>query len=77
MRASFDVRAARGSGMAAGKCEHSNRVRGAVELDFSRLGTADHSIYSVEISVSVCEECGHVELHAKSHRALCDWLKAS
>jgi hypothetical protein len=60
--------------MAEEKCQHANRARGAVELDFSRLETTDHSVYSVEVSVLVCEECGLVELYAESHRALCDWL---
>ena len=54
------------------KCRHPSRARGLVELDFSRLETPGR--YSVEISVGVCEECGHVELYAKSHQALCDWL---
>jgi hypothetical protein len=62
--------------MAAEECQHPNHVRGVVDLDVSRLETpADHSVYSMEVSIVVCEECGHVELYAKSHRALCDWLR--
>jgi hypothetical protein len=62
--------------MVAEECQHPNHVRGVVELDVSRLETpADHSVYSAEVSLVVCEECGHVELYAKSHRALCDWLR--
>jgi len=68
--------AARGRGMAAEKCQHPDQVRGVVDLDVSRPETpADHSVYSVEVSIVVCEECGHVELYAKSHHALCDWLR--
>ena len=58
--------------MPAEKCKHTNRSSGVVELDISR--TPDRAVYSVEVEVSVCELCGHVELYAKSHRALCDWL---
>jgi YgiT-type zinc finger domain-containing protein len=58
--------------MAAEQCGHPNRSRGVVELDFSR--TPGRAVYSVEVSVGVCEQCGHIELHAKSHHALCDWL---
>ena len=62
--------------MAAEQCRHPNHVRGVVDLDVSRLETpADHSVYSVEVSIVVCEECGQVEPYAKSHRALCDWLR--
>ena len=55
------------------KCKHPSRAKGVVALDFSR-GTPNRANYSVEISVNVCEECGHIELYAKSHHALCDWL---
>lgn len=66
-------RAARRTGqMAAELCGHPRRTSGVVELDFSRI--LDRAVYSVEVSVGVCEQCGHVELHAKSHHALCDWL---
>jgi hypothetical protein len=58
--------------MAAEQCKHPGRTTGVVELDISR--TPDRAVYSVEVVVRVCEECGHVELHAKSHHALCDWL---
>jgi hypothetical protein len=69
------ARTARGRGMAPENCLHPNRVRGVVALDFSRLETPDHPVYSGAVSVGVCEECGHVELYAESHRALCDWLR--
>jgi hypothetical protein len=58
--------------MAAEQCKHANRARGVVELDISR--TPERAVYSVEVSVDVCEQCGHVEMYAKSHHALCDWL---
>lgn len=59
--------------MAAEQCKHPSRTSGVVELDISR--TPDRAVYSVEVSVGVCEKCGHVELYAKSYQALCDWLK--
>jgi len=62
--------------MTAEKCQHRNQASGVVDLDVSRLETpADHSVYSVEVSIVVCEECGHVELYGKSHRELCSWLR--
>jgi hypothetical protein len=60
--------------MAPETCQHPNQARGVVALDFSRHETPDRSLYSVQVSVDVCEECGHVELYAKSHHAVCDWL---
>ena len=59
--------------MAPKQCKHVNRAWGAVDLDFSRRAP-DRSVYSAEISVGVCEECGHIELYPKSHQTLCDWL---
>jgi hypothetical protein len=61
--------------MAPENCLHPNRVRAVVALGFSRLEAPDHPIYSGAVSVGVCEECGHVELYAQFHRALCDWLR--
>ena len=61
--------------MARESCRHPNRVRGVVALDFSRVEAPDHPVYSGVVSVGVCEECGHVELYAQSHRTLCDWLR--
>jgi hypothetical protein len=58
--------------MAQGKCTHPSRKSGVVEMDISR--TPDRAVYSVEVAVGVCELCGHIELYAKSHRELCDWL---
>jgi hypothetical protein len=64
-----------GRAMAPEKCLHPNRVTGVVALDFSRLEAPDHPAYSGSVSVGVCEECGHVELYAQFHHALCDWLR--
>jgi len=58
--------------MATQQCEHSSREHARVEMDFLRLERPVR--YSVEVSIRVCKECGHIELHAKSHRDLCDWL---
>ncbi len=58
-------------------CQHPNRVRGVVELDFSRPEAPDHPVYSGAVNMSVCEDCGHVELYAKFHHELCDWLRKS
>jgi len=58
--------------MAPEKCIHPNRASGVVELDISR--TPDRAVYSVEVAVGMCRECGHVEFYAKAHNALCDWL---
>jgi hypothetical protein len=61
--------------MASEKCRHSSRVNGVVKLDFARQSTPDGPMYSGGVSVAVCEECGHVELHATLHHLLCDWLR--
>ncbi len=45
--------------MAAEECQHPNQVRGVVDLDVSRLETsADHSVYSVEVSIVVVKSAG-------------------
>jgi hypothetical protein len=75
-RASRHVRLPEGEGMAAEECQHPSHVIGVVDLDVSRLETpSDHSVYSMEVSIVVCEGCGHIELYAKSPHALCDWLR--
>jgi hypothetical protein len=61
--------------MASKQCQHSNRVRSVVELDFSRPDTPNDPVYSIAVSAGVCEECGHIELHVESHKLLCDWLR--
>ncbi len=59
------------------KCQHPKRVRGVVELDFSRPDAPDHLVYSRAGTVAGCEDCGHAELYAKFHHELCDWLRKS
>jgi hypothetical protein len=61
--------------MAAEQCQHSNRVSGVVRLDFARPDGPDAPVYSGSVSVAVCDECGDVELYAKLHHLLCDWLR--
>lgn len=61
--------------MAPEECQHSQRVGGVVNLDFARPDAPDGPMYSGTVSVSVCEECGHIELYAKPHHMLCDWLR--
>jgi hypothetical protein len=61
--------------MAPEHCPHARRVSGLVTLDFARQGDPDGSLYTGVVSVGVCEECGHIELYAKLHGLLCDWLR--
>jgi hypothetical protein len=61
--------------MAAEQCQHSNRISGVVRFDFARQDAPDGPVYSGTVSVGVCEECGHIELYAKLHHLLCDWLR--
>jgi len=60
--------------MASEPCQHSNRVSGLVRLDFARQNAPEGPIYSGAVSASVCEDCGHIELYAKTHHLLSDWL---
>jgi hypothetical protein len=60
--------------MASQQCQHSNRVSGLVKLDFARQDAPDGSTYSGTILAGVCEDCGHIELYAKLHHLLSDWL---
>lgn len=61
--------------MAPEQCQHSNRISGLVRLDFTRPDAPDGPMYSGAVSVGVCEECGHIDLDAKLHHLLCDWLR--
>jgi len=54
--------------MAPEPCQHPNRVRGVVELDFVRQEESDDAIYTAPISVAICEDCGHIELYAMFHQ---------
>jgi hypothetical protein len=59
--------------MAAEKCQHEHRIAAKLDMDFTRPAEPD-APYSAPVSVLVCEECGHLELHAALPRLLCDWL---
>ena len=61
--------------MAPEPCQHFKRVSGVVKLDFARPDALDGPIYSGAVSVGVCEDCGHIELYAKLHHLLDDWLR--
>jgi hypothetical protein len=63
--------------MASEQCQHAKIVTSLVKLDFARQDAPDGSIYSGELSAGICEECGHIELYAKLHHLLCDWLLAT
>jgi hypothetical protein len=61
--------------MASAPCQHSKRVSGLVRLDFARPEAPDGPAYTGAVSAGVCEECGHIEMYAKLHHLLCDWLQ--
>jgi len=63
--------------MASRKCQHAKRVTGTLEFDFARSSASKGPWYSAPVAVDVCEDCGHIELHAKLPVQLCEWLKAS
>ena len=63
--------------MAPEACQHPKRVRGVVELDFARQDDPGDPIYTAPVSVDICEECDHIELHAMFHQLLGDGLKKS
>ena len=61
--------------MASESCQHSKRISAVVKLDFVRPNALDGPIYSGAVSVVICEGCGHIELYAKLHHLLSDWLQ--
>lgn len=63
--------------MALETCQHSHRVSGLVEIDFSHQHVPDGPVYSGAVSIGICEECGQIELYGMFHSELCDWLKQS
>jgi hypothetical protein len=58
------------------RCQHPTRVKGTVELEFTRPDAPEGPVYSGAVSLGVCEECGHIELYALFQRELCAWLKS-
>jgi len=63
--------------MAPEQCQHPNRVRGVVELDFARREDSGDPIYTAPVSVDICEDCGYIELYAMFYQLLRDWLRKS
>lgn len=63
--------------MATQECQHPRRVTGMLEFDFARPVAPDGPRYSVPLSVSVCETCGHIEFYGMFHPQLCAWLKGT
>ena len=61
--------------MAPEPCGHSKRAEGVVDLDFARPDDSGDSIYTASVSMSICEDCGQIELYAVFHHSLCDWLR--
>jgi len=61
--------------MTPSHCEHVNRIKALVDLDFSRQETPDGPRYSSTVAFGICKDCGHIQLDAKNHRDLCEWLK--
>ena len=59
----------------ADTCQHRHTARGILHFDFARLSEPEHPQYSAPVRVSVCEECGYIQLHAESQRQLCNWLR--
>lgn len=60
--------------MAPDKCQHPKRVSSLVKLDIVRPDDVDGPVYSATVSACICEDCGELNLYAKSHRLLIDWL---
>jgi len=46
-------------------------------MEVGRPASPDAPVYSAAIVLSVCEDCGQVELYAEYFPALCKWLSAS
>ena len=57
------------------KCDHVFHHTGVLECDLAR-NSGSTSRYCAQIEVNICEKCGAIELTARSHRLVCDWLEA-
>ena len=56
------------------KCHHARRIAAKLDMDFTRPSES-RAPYSAQVSVLICEVCGHIELYAVLPRLLCDWLE--
>jgi hypothetical protein len=63
--------------MAVEKCQHLKTVTGMVEIDFARPSSPGVPLYTAPLSISICEDCGHMEFWGQSHAMLCAWLKGN
>ncbi len=63
-----------GGGMSSETCEHTHRIAAIVEIDFMRP-LEPGSSYSAPVSVGMCAECGHLQLHAALPKHLGIWLE--
>ena len=61
--------------MAEPRCLHLNRISGVIQTDLSR-STETSSLYSVQFTAGICENCGQVELYCDSHWGVCTWLQS-
>lgn len=61
--------------MAKSACPHAETTRGVLQWDVARKG--ENSLYSINVSVTICCACGRVELYCESPRQVCDWLVGS
>lgn len=59
------------------RCSHERRVTGILQCDLEReVVEGQPALYSAQIRLHICEECGLIEFHCESHRDVCAWLAA-
>jgi hypothetical protein len=54
-------------------CSHPRRRTGIFQCDLSHA-SGEGSLYSAELSLGICEQCGQVQLYCESHELVCSWL---
>ena len=60
--------------MSTPSCSHVRTASGVLHGDLSRLTNTD-SVYSVDLTLTICADCGHItRIYCQSPAAVCAWL---
>jgi len=63
----------RQEGISGHGCLHQFLVTGLLQCDLLHIDDPS-LVYSTGLRVSICKDCGHMELHCQSHHDVCQWL---
>jgi len=57
----------------ADSCSHARRAGSIFECNLSRTA-GEASLYTAQLTLDICQDCGQIQVYCKSHRDVCSWL---